>query len=303
MYFMNDAIKNLPRLITRQRILAAYFYLIGKSIKSRTLYFKHLFLLSEQYLTANKYSFIPYKFGAYSFTLENDLRVLSEKGLLNDPLSLKAYFSSLDKELIDKLLQFYEEYKSRINDKEKIIQYTYELYPYFSINSEIVSQYPLGEERAKKIRKEIEAQDTLTLFTIGYESRSVENFFNLLIKNNINCLADVRCNRLSMKFGFSGGKLSAFCKALNIKYLPYSELGIESDKRQHLDTEEDYVALFKEYSKGLENKKSEVKKLAAFALEEKRIALMCFEYQPHMCHRTVLANELMQYLDMPLIAL
>jgi len=54
----------------------------------------------------------------------------------------------------------------------------------------------------------------MTLFTIGYEGISLEEYFNRLIKNDVKVLVDVRNNPLSMKFGFSKTQLKRFCEKL-----------------------------------------------------------------------------------------
>ncbi|WP_348602891.1 DUF488 family protein [Bartonella tribocorum] len=40
-------------------------------------------------------------------------------------------------------------------------------------------------------------------FTIGYEGKSLENYLNCLLENNIKILCDVRKNPISRKYGFS----------------------------------------------------------------------------------------------------
>ncbi len=298
-----EIINKLPKLIKRQKILAAYFYLIGRNTEKATLYYKHLFLLSKEFNLRDAYDFLPYKFGPYSFTLQNDLRVLEERGVLKNLDLLKDYLSQLDQEDIDKLVSFFEKYRKILLNVDDVVRLTYKEYPYFAINSEIVSKFPDIKKNAFLIKEKINAQQELTLFTLGYESRSIEDFFNLLIQNNINSLVDVRCNRFSMKFGFSDGKLSFFCKSLGIDYVPFSELGIESDKRQNLHLQEDYDKLFLEYRRQLPSKKIHLNKLRKLLLQKKRIALMCFELEPHMCHRTPLAEELLSGKNIPFISL
>jgi len=69
------------------------------------------------------------------------------------------------------------------------------------------------------------------------------------------------------------------------------ELGIESDKRQNLETNEDYKQLFTEYQKSLPNKKEQIEQIEKMA-KQKRIALMCFEKDHNHCHRGTLSNNL-----------
>ncbi len=295
--------KEFPRLLTRQKFLAAYYYLIGRKASKSTLHFKHMFLVIKEFLSSDMYSFIPYKFGAYSFTMKNDLKAMEKKGLLNNADALRYYMSQLDDESRQKILDFYDQYRDILFNVDEIVKHSYEEYPYYAVNSEIVSRYPVAERKAKKEKRKIAKKTEHTLFTIGYESRSIEDFFNLLIENNIKALVDVRSNRSSMKYGFSNNTLTHFCSSLGIKYIPFSELGIVSEKRKSLDTQDDYNRLFREYKKSLSGRKKYIESLFKVLGKEKRVALMCFELHPHMCHRTVLAKTLLDGSNIPSIHL
>ncbi|MDG5800640.1 DUF488 domain-containing protein [Marinilabiliaceae bacterium ANBcel2] len=85
------------------------------------------------------------------------------------------------------------------------------------------------------------------MFTIGYEGISLEQYINKLIVNDIKVLCDVRKNSFSMKYGFSKKQLKTTCDGVGIAYIHIPEVGIESDKRQELNTQADYDKLFKIY--------------------------------------------------------
>ncbi|UTO27808.1 DUF488 domain-containing protein [Bartonella harrusi] len=86
-------------------------------------------------------------------------------------------------------------------------------------------------------------------FTIGYEGKSLENYLDCLIENNIKTLCDVRRNPISRKHGFSKRQLEKAVNNINIEYMHMPELGIASEKRQNLKTQKDYERLFEEYQK------------------------------------------------------
>lgn len=285
--------QTLPSLIGRQKLLASYLYLVGSKV-GRTLKFKHMLLLAKEFRGNYDYDFIPYKYGAYSFTMDNDLSVLERKQILENVEILKKYYLSISDEDKQRLVDFFENYKSILKNKDKTIKLTYEKYPYFAINSTIIDRYPLAKRKVAIIKKSLHSQKEEVLFTIGYESKSIEGFFNQLIENNISTLVDVRFNRKSMKFGFSAGKLSKVAKELGITYIGFSALGIESEKRKALFNIIDYRNLFQEYEKSLKDKLFYLEKLKEILIREKRVALMCFEFNPEMCHRTVLAKELLK---------
>ena len=87
------------------------------------------------------------------------------------------------------------------------------------------------------------------MVTIGYEGRSLEVYLNLLLKNSVTLLCDVRRNPLSRKYGFSKRTLSNACESVGIRYEHLPELGIASEKRRELDTQAHYDALFAEYER------------------------------------------------------
>jgi len=70
------------------------------------------------------------------------------------------------------------------------------------------------------------------LFTIGYEGRDIDLFLNILIKNYIDILIDVRKNPFSMKFDFTKNSLKNYLENSEIRYLHIPELGIEEEKEK-----------------------------------------------------------------------
>ena len=116
------------------------------------------------------------------------------------------------------------------------------------LNSTIAEKI-LNEEYYNRVLNTIPNQNRKSIFTIGYEGVSLEKYLNKLVKNNIKLLVDVRKNPLSMKYGFSKTLLKRFCESLGIKYIHIPEVGINSNKRQTLEKQEDYDILFESYKK------------------------------------------------------
>ena len=136
-------------------------------------------------------------------------------------------------------------------------------------------------------------QEEKCLFTIGYEGRSIDEYLNILIKNNIKILCDVRKNPLSRKYGFSKNSLQKTTKNLGIEYLHIPELGIPSDLRKNLNTKQDYKTLFSFYeNKVLPEQKNALNKIFKIFNTKKRIALTCFEAESSMCHRNCISSAL-----------
>ena len=133
------------------------------------------------------------------------------------------------------------------------------------------------------------------LLSIGYEGITLETYINKLIINDVHVLCDVRKNAFSQKYGFSKSQLQKACEGVGIRYVHIPELGIESDKRLELHSQTDYDTLFQDYEKTtLKNNHIALLKVRDLIVKDKRVALTCFEKNPLQCHRTRVANALMQ---------
>ena len=238
---------------------------------------KEIFLISQH--TAS-YSFVPYKYGPFSFEMYNDIRRLEEEGYLKETDKGLKYTglpfpepSEMDRRWADYVLSSY----GALND-DTLMKKVYEMYPEFTI----FSKY----EKKEKYRA-----DEKGITTIGYEGKTLDEFLYKLIRNKINVLVDVRKNAFSRKYGFSKTTLQKTLEKMGIEYLHMPELGIVSDKRRELRTFEDYQALFREYYPTLDEKKESLNRLIEMG-KEKKIALMCFEADVRYCHRGQIAKWL-----------
>jgi uncharacterized protein (DUF488 family) len=70
-------------------------------------------------------------------------------------------------------------------------------------------------------------------------------------------------------------------------------LGIESDKRQELNSQSDYDALFRQYRNDILTKtRPQQEYLHELLKTNKRIALTCFEANIQQCHRKHLSEAI-----------
>jgi uncharacterized protein (DUF488 family) len=141
---------------------------------------------------------------------------------------------------------------------------------------------------------QIHTQTEQILFTIGYEGKSIEAFIDTLVQNDVQLLCDVRKNPISRKPGFSKGKLEHSAQTAGIKYVHIPDLGIESDKRRSLETKDDYRHLFDDYAESLPTHIDCLDEIYELLQTNTRIALMCFELDPEMCHRHVIRDYLIE---------
>ena len=278
----------------RRKIILALIQMLGGELEKIRIQ-KLLFLYSQKKKNP-EYEFIPYKFGCYSFSAKADLNTMVKNGSLleNENYFIKNnqddFVKSLkveDKKIITEVVQLYGNMNSN-----SLIKHTYINFPYYAINSTIADKVLDEKQLEKVISSKKESNETI-LFTIGYEGVSLEKYLNKLVTNDVKLLVDVRKNPLSMKFGFSKSLLKKYCESLGIEYIHIPEVGINSDQRQELNTQEDYDALFDVYTNTtLKETNTYQENIIELLVKYKRIALTCFEADICQCHRKPLAESI-----------
>lgn len=288
----------------RQRFLLVLLELTGGSLSKMD--FQKLLFLSQQETECPYYDFAPYHYGCYSFQAQSDIELLESRGWLQTvgnkiQLLEKPAIKMVGDELA-KASHFVNKYKDYRGIR--LVRYVYEHYPYYAIHSKMAkdildnSSYEAVIQTGKKLRS-----NKKELFTIGYEGLSFEKYINQLIFHDVRLLCDVRNNPLSRKFGFSKGMLSHLLPKLGIEYLHIPELGIRSENRNNLETESDYVQLFKAYRKSLPQKKEILERLNGLLDQHKRMALTCFEKQHISCHRHCVSDYMEDARDIKVVHL
>lgn len=260
--------------------------------------FQKLLFLFTRHQEKPAFDFVPYNFGCFSFQSYADMRTMTkykmvaeekEKWIKTDK---ENYTSTLNAK--DKLVLLYIKNKFGESSSDELIEYTYKNYPYYAFNSTISKKF-LNAEQLSKVSKTVPKNNETILYTIGYEGISLEQYLNKLILNNVKVLCDVRKNSLSMKYGFSKSQLQGACEKMKIKYVHIPDLGIDSDKRQSLNSQNDYNRLFKQYEKTtLVENKTAITTVLKLLKQNERIALTCFEAHQCQCHRGTLAKAITQ---------
>lgn len=278
----------------RRKLLLSLLEIFGNELEKIRLQ-KLLFLLTKKQVKQD-YEFVPYKFGCYSFSANADLTAMVKKGLVtetdssfrkNDNISYFELLKPADKKLINDTKELYGNMNSN-----SLMKHTYINHPFWAIKSLVAKDIltPVLYQRVEDSKPKIEET---TLYTIGYEGISLENYFLKLLSNDVKVLVDVRRNPLSMKFGFSKTLLQRYCKALEIEYIHFPEVGIHSNERQDLNSQNDYDELFHNYKSESLPKTIDTQNLIIDILERKyRIALTCFEANICQCHRKHLAEAI-----------
>lgn len=284
----------------RRKIILALLELFGRNLSVTQLQ-KYLFLFTRKQQGLRAFEFVPYKYGCFSFQANQDIYTLSKYGYLTitddeiKEISLTRptnYMFELD--LFDQqaIRDTYENFGTL--SQTDLIRYTYIRYPFYAINSTIAERI-LTPDELKKVAEQRRKLSVIQLFTIGYEGRSLEEYLKRLIINDIHVLCDVRKNAYSQKFGFSKSQLENACNGIGIQYIHIPELGIESNQRQNLYTQQDYDNLFAQYSQTILLQNSvALQHVYDLIQKKKRVALTCFEKDPHQCHRHIIAKALLK---------
>ncbi|HPT72426.1 MAG TPA: DUF488 domain-containing protein [Candidatus Cloacimonadota bacterium] len=287
----------------RRKIILAILDEFGGQLP-KTSFQKLLFLFTRMQ-EVKSFDFVPYSFGCFSFSANQDLLTLKKYGIVKEQHSepnqywVKSddvdYLSQLTKQDYASVKLVAKEFRQM--DQDELIKFTYQKYPYFAINSKIAAKL-LDSKSLGRINEQKRVINEPTLFNIGYEGKSFEQFINQLVINDVRLLIDVRKNALSKKYGFSKSQISRTCESMNIKYIHLPELGIDSGKRKDLQGIADYNRLFKEYETSvLQPAENSNKEIIEKLRIHKRVALMCFEKEAVMCHRGRIVNHLNKLLE------
>ncbi|MFC2186582.1 DUF488 family protein [Fulvivirgaceae bacterium LMO-SS25] len=278
----------------RRKVILGLIELLGGEVEKIRLQ-KLLFLYAMK-KQKPEYDFVPYKFGCYSYSAKADMNTMVKKGYLSETekkyckIDAVSYSQKLKKEDARIMQEVVSDYGQMSSNA--LIKHTYLNFPFYAIKSTIAKDVLPGKWY-DRVEKAIPTDEETTLFTIGYEGISLEMYLQKLVKNNIKLLVDVRKNPLSMKFGFSKTLLKRYCNSLDIEYMHIPEVGINSDKRQELETQADYDRLFVDYRKTtLSETSGHQKQIFDLLKKYNRIALTCFEAEPCQCHRSHLAASI-----------
>ena len=285
-------------LFERQRLLLTLLDGVGEPV-GHTDFQKLLFLYTRECETAPSYDFVPYKFGAFSFTSYADKRKLIAEGLLAEDdqnwTLTDAGRTVARRQGVESLrvAGFCRQY-SRLRGNALIVR-QYRRHPYYATRSEILDKLRLEPEALARIAAVKPRRQSAGLVTIGYEGRSLEGYLNELLRAAVTVLCDVRRNPFSHKYGFSKGTLGKACGEVGIRYEHLPALGIASDKRRELETQADYDALFAEFEReSLPQQGAALETIRAWVRAGERVALTCFERLPEQCHRHCVAEALVR---------
>lgn len=273
-------------MLKRQRVLLRLLQQAERKTVTRIELTKWCFLLREETPSCGGsafYDFVPYQYGPFSFSIYQELEKLVAQSYIETPddqtlrlTKLGSAEATVPADVsrdVNRITRRFADYSTR-----KLLDYVYESYPSFTVNS-------VRKQLAKRPKTDVQ------VYTAGYEGCSVDKFLSLLVDSGIERLIDVRINPIARRYGFHKSTLNRLCGKLDIEYVHVPELGIRSDKRQELDTQADYDALFKDYEHTTLKKETAAIEKVAGLVQERPSVLVCMEAEPCQCHRLRLANS------------
>ena len=137
-----------------------------------------------------------------------------------------------------------------------------------------------------------------TVATIGYEGAAVEPFLAALREAGVDLLVDVRAVARSRRFGFAKTRLSENLAGAGIDYLHLRGLGTPAEGRAAAKAGDSATMrrIFREHL-ATPDAQADLATLADLVTEGRRVALLCFEAAPSDCHRSLVADALVDLVD------
>lgn len=130
----------------------------------------------------------------------------------------------------------------------------------------------------------------MTIYTIGYEGATMDEFIAALKQAGVEQVIDVRALPLSRRPGFSKTPLRNALAEAGIAYVHLKALGTPGDGREAA-RKKDRAMLGRVYANQLALPEAQVQAAQMRELAAERpSALLCFERDPGCCHRTLLLD-------------
>ncbi|HUX06907.1 MAG TPA: DUF488 family protein [Acidobacteriota bacterium] len=241
------------------------------------------------------YDFVPYKNGPFSFSLHQELNNLRRDGYVipdEERITLCEQTANLATEKIDKLPNEIKDAVDTIvkhyigQSQTELIKDVISRYPWYATKSELIDLLPKRKADVKKAG--------LAVYTAGYEGKSVDAFFNHLLKHGIKQIIDVRANPNSRQFGFSKKRFCEIANHLGLDYNHFPSLGVPSKHRKSLADFDSYQRLLEKYKKEmLPQLGTEVENVGQL-MQKTPSVLVCVEKDIRCCHRSRLADAVSQ---------
>jgi uncharacterized protein (DUF488 family) len=285
-------------MLIRQKTVLALLSRANKPL-SPTVFVKLTFLLRQETGLKNEptfYDFVPYKYGPFSFALYWELMNLKRDGYVTSDkkcVALCERTGGLAKKKIDELPAAVQRAVESIvgcygrKSQTELVKDVYARYPWYASKNELTDLTDLRPKSSVRAKKACPA-----VYTAGYEGKSVDAFFNHLLKNGIRLIIDVRANPVSRRYGFSKRQFSEIARRLGLEYRHMPDLGIPSKYRVDLSDFDSYQRLLKKYEQEMIPKLGDEIDEVGKLMVETPAVLVCVEKDVRCCHRSRLADAI-----------
>jgi len=140
----------------------------------------------------------------------------------------------------------------------------------------------------------------MKIMTLGYEGATSQEFFDVLLKNRIQLIVDVRELPISHKVGFSKASLVKTASDYSMNYIHMPALGCPKRIRHDYRKDNDWVRYTRRFTAYLNTQNVALDELAELA-RLWRCCLVCFEAHPNFCHRIFVAQRVAASGGSPLV--
>ncbi|MFY7962736.1 MAG: DUF488 family protein [Elsteraceae bacterium] len=132
-----------------------------------------------------------------------------------------------------------------------------------------------------------------TIFTIGYEKRSLNDLLTTLKAAGVATLIDVRDLPLSRRAGFSKRQLAAGLEEVGLRYVHLKPLGTPKEGRV-ANHAKDWPKFWSIVETQLARPEADLalQQAAALAQEAGPVCLLCYEANHLICHRLTVSERL-----------
>jgi len=293
-------------VLKRQKVVLDVLQQAGQPLGSIHLV-KVLFLLRNEPRFCDDrtfYEFVPYRYGPFSFALYRELNTLRRDGYVSDSsdrICLASRMRALASQKASELSKAARKTIAKVVEanvetpQRDLLRSVYLRFPWYALMTEYPDLAPKDAPRRPRA--------AVAVYTVGYEGRSVDGFFNHLLTSGISALIDVRANPISRKYGFAKKSMSDIASKLDIAYYHIPELGIESSHRATLSDFQSYQRLLDQYETEMLPGRGPAIERAVDLLQKQPSALLCMEKDVACCHRGRLANVAASISNLPVIHL
>ena len=143
-----------------------------------------------------------------------------------------------------------------------------------------------------------------TVCTIGYEGTTVAEFLEVLRKEHVSLLVDVRAIAGSRRPGFAKTRLAAHLADVGIEYLHLRGLGTPGDGRAAARAGR-HAAMHAIFRAHLATPvaQADLATLMSIVGSGRRVCVLCLESDPAHCHRSLIVAEMQQRIPLDVLHL